>query len=104
MQFQLAYPLAYDKNAQDATGSVPSNQRGKENTVQPAESKTNGTVKAVADDDSSKSLTVNPGFNVPDYSKLNDGGLHWMYVNPAEGKAWSYYDYINPAQPNQSPD
>lgn len=101
VQFQLAYPLAYDKNAQDATGSVPSNQRGKENTVQPAESKTNGTVKAVADDDSSKSLTVNPGFNVPDYSKLNDGGLHWMYVNPAEGKAWSYYDYINPAQPNQ---
>ena len=101
VQFQLAYPLAYDKNAQDATGSVPSNQRGKENTVQPAESKTNGTVKAVADDDSSKSLTVNPGFNVPDYSKLNDGGLHWMYVNPAEGKAWSYYDYINPAQPGQ---
>ena len=97
VQFKLAYPLAYDKNAQDATGSVPSNQRGKENTVQPAESKTNGTVKAVADDDSSKSLTVNPGFDVPDYSKLNDGGLHWMYVNPAEGKAWSYYDYINPA-------
>ena len=97
VQFKLAYPLAYDKNAQDATGSVPSNQRGKENTVQPAESKTNGTVKAVADDDSSKSLTVNPGFDVPDYSKLDDGGLHWMYVSPAEGKAWSYYDYINPA-------
>ena len=100
VQFQLAYPLAYDKNAQDATGSVPSNQRGKENTVQPAESKTNGTVKAVADDDSSKSLTVNPGFDVPDYSKLNDGGLHWMYVVPAEGKAWSYYDYINPVPSN----
>lgn len=61
--------------------------------------KTTGTVKTVADDDSSKSLTVNPGFDVPDYSKLNDGGLHWMYVSPAEGKAWSYYDYINPAQP-----
>ena len=97
VQFKLAYPLAYDKNAQDATGSVPSNQRGKENTVQPAESKTNGTVKAVADDDSSKSLTVNPGFDVPDYSKLDDGGLHWMYVSPAEGEAWSFYDYINPA-------
>ena len=95
--FDKAYRLSYDKSAQDATGSVPSNQRGKENTVQLAESKTNGTVKAVADDDSSKSLTVNPGFDVPDYSKLNDGGLHWMYVNPAEGKAWSYYDYINPA-------
>ena len=99
VQFKLAYPLSYDKNAQDATGSVPSNQYGKENTVKPAEAKTTGTVKTVADDDSSKSLTVNPGFDVPDYSKLNDGGLHWMYVSPAEGKAWSYYDYINPAQP-----
>ena len=99
VQFKLAYPLSYDKNAQDATGSVPSSQYGKENTVQPAEAKTTGTVKKVADDDSSKSLTVNPGFDVPDYSKLNDGGLHWMYVSPAEGEAWSFYDYINPAQP-----
>ena len=99
VHFQLAYPLSYDKNAGDATGSVPSNQRGKENTVQPAEARATGTVKTVADGDSSKSLTVNPGFDVPDYSKLNDGGLHWMYVSPAEGKAWSYYDYINPAQP-----
>lgn len=99
VQFKLAYPLSYDKNAQDATGSVPSSQYGKENTVQPAEAKTTGTVKTVADDDSSKSLTVNPGFDVPDCSKLNDGGLHWMYVSPAEGEAWSFYDYINPAQP-----
>lgn len=99
VQFKLAYKLSYDKNAQDATGSVPSSQYGKENTVQPAEAKTTGTVKTVADDDSSKSLTVNPGFDVPDYSKLNDGGLHWMYVNPAEGEAWSFYDYINPAHP-----
>lgn len=97
--FDKAYRLNYDKNAQDATGSVPSSQYGKENTVQPAEAKTTGTVKTVADDDSSKSLTVNPGFDVPDYSKLNDGGLHWMYVSPAEGEAWSFYDYINPAQP-----
>lgn len=98
VHFQLAYPLSYDKNAGDATGSVPSNQRGKENTVEPAEARGTGTVKTVADVDSSKSLTVNPGFDVPDYSKLDDGGLHWMYVSPAEGKAWSYYDYINPAQ------
>jgi hypothetical protein len=96
--FDKAYRLSYDKNAGDATGSVPSNQRGKENTVEPAEARGTGTVKTVADVDSSKSLTVNPGFDVPDYSKLNDGGLHWMYVSPAEGKAWSYYDYINPAQ------
>ena len=99
VSFDKAYKLTYDKNASDATGSIPSNQRGKENTVQPAKAKTTGTVKTVADDDSSKSLTVNPGFDVPDYSKLDDGGLHWMYVSPAEGKAWSYYDYINPAQP-----
>ena len=95
--FDKAYRLSYNKNSTAASGQVPSNQRGKENTVQPAKARATGTVKTVADDDSSKSLTVNPGFNVPDYSKLDDGGLHWMYVNPAEGKAWSYYDYINPA-------
>lgn len=95
--FDKAYRLSYDKNSTAASGQVPSNERGRENTVQPAKAKTTGTVKTVADDDSSKSLTVNPGFDVPDYSKLDDGGLHWMYVNPAEGKAWSYYDYINPA-------
>lgn len=99
VSFDKAYKLTYDKNASDATGQVPSDQYGKENTVQPAEARATGTVKTVADDDSSKSLTVNPGFDVPDYSKLNDGGLHWMYVSPAEGKAWSYYDYINPTQP-----
>ena len=99
VMFTKAYKLSYDKNSADASGEVPSNQRGRENTVQPAKAKTTGTVKTVADGDSSKSLTVNPGFDVPDYSKLDDGGLHWMYVSPAEGKAWSYYDYINPAQP-----
>ena len=98
VHFQLAYPLSYDKNASDASGQVPSNEHGRENTVKPAKAKTTGSVKTVADDDSSKSLTVNPGFDVPDYSKLDDGGLHWMYVSPAEGEAWSFYDYINPAQ------
>lgn len=48
--FARAYKLSYDKNASDATGSVPSNQRGKENTVQPAASKTDGNVKMVSDD------------------------------------------------------
>lgn len=47
--FDKAYRLSYDKNASDATGKVPSNQRGKENTVQPAKDKTTGTVKTVAD-------------------------------------------------------
>lgn len=99
IEFSRSYKLTYDKNSTAASGQVPSNQRGKENTVQPAKAKTTGSVKTVADDDSSKSLTVNPGFDVPDYSKLDDGGLHWMYVSPAEGEAWSFYDYINPAQP-----
>lgn len=50
--FARAYKLSYDKNASDATGKVPSNQRGKENTVEPAESKTTGNVKTVADNTS----------------------------------------------------
>ena len=97
VQFKLAYKLSYDKNANDASGSVPSDETA--NTVKQAKARAMGTVKTVADDDSPKSLTVNPGFDVPDYSKLDDGGLHWMYVSPAEGEAWSFYDYINPAQP-----
>ena len=47
--FARAYKLSYDKNSTDATGEVPSNQRGKENTTQPAKTKTNGTVKTLAD-------------------------------------------------------
>lgn len=97
IEFSRAYRLTYDKNSGDASGSVPSDTAA--NTVKQAKAKTSGTVKTVADDDSSKSLTVNPGFDVPDYSKLDDGGLHWMYVNPSEGNAWSYYDYINPSAP-----
>lgn len=97
IEFSRSYKLTYDKNSDYATGSVPSDTTA--NTVKQAKAKTSGTVKTVADDDSSKSLTMNPGFDVPDYSKLDDGGLHWMYVNPSEGNAWSYYDYINPSAP-----
>ena len=57
VQFKLAYPLSYDKNAQDATGSVPSSQYGKENTVQPAKAKTTGSVRLAADKTAS-GLTV----------------------------------------------
>lgn len=49
IEFSRSYKLTYDKNSSDAAGEVPSNQRGKENTVQPAKSKTTGTVRAVAD-------------------------------------------------------
>ena len=57
IEFSRSYKLTYDKNSSDAAGEVPSNQRGKENTVQPAKSKTSGTVKTVADKTAS-GLTV----------------------------------------------
>lgn len=64
--FARAYKLSYDKNASDATGSVPSNQYGKENTVQPAKSKTTGSVGLAADKTAS-------GLTVHDLKK-NDKG------------------------------
>lgn len=59
VQFKLAYPLSYDKNAQDATGSVPSSQYGKENTVQPAKAKTAGSVRLAADKTASGQVPSN---------------------------------------------
>lgn len=49
VMFTKAYKLTYDKNSADASGQVPSNQRGKENTTQPARTRTSGTVRTVAD-------------------------------------------------------
>lgn len=66
MPYLTAHPLTYDKNGQDATGSVPSNQYGKENTVQPAKSKTTGSVGLAADKTAS-------GLTVHDLKK-NDKG------------------------------
>lgn len=57
VMFTKAYKLTYDKNSADASGQVPSNQRGKENTTQPAKSKTTGTVRTVTDK-TSDGLTV----------------------------------------------
>lgn len=64
--FTQAYKLDYDRNSDDATGKVPSNQRGKENTVQPAKSKTTGSVGLAADKTAS-------GLTVHDLKK-NDKG------------------------------
>lgn len=47
IDFQMAYPLAYDKNASDATGSVPS--KTTENTVDPAKTNGTGSVRTIAD-------------------------------------------------------
>lgn len=66
LSFDKAYKLSYDKNSSDATGSVPSNQYGKENTVQPAKSKTTGSVGLAANKTAS-------GLTVHDLKK-NDKG------------------------------
>lgn len=66
IEFSRSYKLTYDKNGSDATGKVPSNQRGKENTVQPAKSKTAGSVGLAADKTAS-------GLTVHDLKK-NDKG------------------------------
>lgn len=76
LSFDKAYRLDYDSNggaktgaskiSADATGSVPSNQYGKENTVQPAKSKTTGSVGLAADKTAS-------GLTVHDLKK-NDKG------------------------------
>lgn len=66
IEFSRSYKLTYDKNASDATGKVPSNQRGKENTVEPAKSKTTGSVGLAADKTAS-------GLTVHDLKK-NDKG------------------------------
>ena len=66
IEFSRSYKLTYDKNSSDAAGQVPSNQRGKENTVQPAKSKTAGSVGLAADKTAS-------GLTVHDLKK-NDKG------------------------------
>lgn len=66
IEFSRSYKLTYDKNASDATGKVPSNQRGKENAVEPAKSKTTGSVGLAADKTAS-------GLTVHDLKK-NDKG------------------------------
>ena len=94
--FDKAYRLSYDKNASDATGKVPSNQRGKENTTQPAKDKTSGSVKLVADDDVAEYAAnglpkqlVNSDFdhdwrNIVSQSKMT-GKYNFANIDPAHG-------------------
>lgn len=72
LSFDKAYKLSYDKNSSDATGSVPSNQYGKENTVQPAKSKTTGTVKTVADENVRYGSLANGDFSYPSFSDIQE--------------------------------
>ena len=94
--FDKAYRLSYDKNSGDATGSVPSNQRGKENTTQPAKDKTSGTVRLASDDDVAEYAAnglpkqiVNSDFdhdwrNIVGQSKMT-GKYNFANVDPAHG-------------------
>lgn len=68
--FTRAYKLTYDKNASDATGRVPSNQRGKENTTQPVKAKTTGSVKTVADESVRYGSLFNGDFSYPTFSDI----------------------------------
>ena len=87
MPYLTAYPLTYDKNASDAAGEVPSNQRGKENTTQPAKTKTSGTVKTVADTNASlPDHLVNGDFNVNYHDQWKDSFGGWTSIDPNAGK------------------
>ena len=70
IEFSRSYKLTYDKNSSDAAGEVPSNQRGKENTTQPAKTKTNGTVKTVADENVRYGSLANGDFSYPSFSDI----------------------------------
>lgn len=86
IEFSRSYKLTYDKNSSDAAGEVPSNQRGKENTVQPAKTKTSGTVKTVADDTSGlPDHLVNGDFSVNYKDQWLTGGWNWTSITP-DGK------------------
>lgn len=70
IEFSRSYKLTYDKNSSDAAGEVPSNQRGKENTTQPAKTKTSGTVKTVADENVRYGSLANGDFSYPSFSDI----------------------------------
>lgn len=70
VMFTKAYKLTYDKNSADASGQVPSNQRGKENTTQPARTRTSGTVKTVAEENAQYGSLANGDFSYPSFSDI----------------------------------
>lgn len=87
IEFSRSYKLTYDKNSSDAAGEVPSNQRGRENTVQPAKSKTSGTVKTVADTNASlPDHLVNGDFSVNYHDQWKDSFGGWTSIDPNAGK------------------
>lgn len=94
--FDKAYRLSYDKNSNEAAGSVPSNQRGRENTVQPAKTKTNGTVKTVADTNASlPDHLVNGDFSVNYHDQWKDSFGGWTSIDPNAGKTLHATNYVD---------
>ena len=96
IEFSRSYKLTYDKNSSDAAGEVPSNQRGRENTTQPAKDKTSGSVKLVTDDDVAEYAAnglpkqiMNGDFdhdwrNIVGQSKMT-GKYNFANIDPAHG-------------------
>lgn len=96
IEFSCSYKLTYDKNSADASGQVPSNQRGKENTTQPAKSKASGTVKTVADDTSNlPDHLVNGDFSVNYHDQWKDSFGGWTSIDPNAGKALHATNYVD---------
>ena len=90
IEFSRSYKLTYDKNASDATGKVPSNQRGKENTVQPAKAKTTGTVKTVADNTSNlPDHLVNGDFEYPTADIMGKSDGRFWYISQNDNSWWA---------------
>ena len=96
IEFSCSYKLTYDKNSSDAAGQVPSNQRGKENTTQPAKSKASGTVKTVADDTSNlPDHLVNGDFSVTYHDQWKDSFGGWTSIDPNAGKTLHATNYVD---------
>lgn len=94
--FDKAYRLSYDKNSTAAAGEVPSNQRGKENTTQPAKTKTSGTVKTVADTNASlPDHLVNGDFSVNYHDQWKDSFGGWTSIDPNAGKTLHATNYVD---------
>lgn len=96
IEFSRSYKLTYDKNSSDAAGEVPSNQRGKENTTQPAKTKTSGTVKTVADTNASlPDHLVNGDFSVNYHDQWKDSFGGWTSIDPNAGKTLHATNYVD---------
>ena len=96
VMFTKAYKLTYDRNSADASGQVPSNQRGKENTTQPAKTKTNGTVKTVADTNANlPDHLVNGDFSVNYHDQWKDSFGGWTSIDPNAGKTLHATNYVD---------